>query len=699
MEPDMTFPRRYLLGALVILAAVVAPGAAGASVAPGQLQPGFVPLAQRFGDPTGNESATSVAVRDDGRLVVAAFNDVDLDRMIVGLRADGQLDTSFSGDGVWRMPSGDDTIIRAVTTQADGKVVFAGDDATTNTMVIGRLMKDGELDPTFGNGDGLHVVTTTVGAAPRIERVFVEPDGKVTFAGTTYVIGKARERVSGKLTATGLDDPAFVGTPYLTVGGGGSGDNDRLGGIVRMNDGSYVMGDAHGTGMTGIWKIGPNGNWSMLKDINLVNTVDEPVDVVAVDASHVAVLVTGTPWNTALTMVNTEATPALDTSFGTNGIATPFASSMRGEQILRQGDGRLLVAGFDGTHRTIERLDATGTPDATFGVAGVVSLGGSSQRSSSIKLHHVAIETDGSIVSASHVGAPDTRVVAVDRVLGRVSRVRAAVLTSVAAPYTNTATAITLRTINDGPDMTGPATAAFAVASELRIDAVTGGTCTLATPTSGSCLLAPIAAGASRDVTLTVRSATIGTRAISLRVSGSFYDDVTSDDESNLALAFAAPPLKVTPNAVSIKGSAGGGPTPAGASGTPQHPVLPKMALRRIARLHGRVMGCGRTVRGACRIARIRRGHRTAALFLRASAYPLPGTDKRNVRVTVQRKEHGRFITRGGGTLGLSIRGIIEFPLPKEMRGAADTWRMRIFVARTSTSKAARSAWFYVRVA
>jgi uncharacterized delta-60 repeat protein len=694
----MNFPRRYLLGALVILAAVVAPGAAGASVAPGQLQPGFVPLAQRFGDPSGLETATSVAVRDDGRIVVSAFNDVDLDRMIIGLRADGQVDTSFSGDGVWRMPSGDETIVRAVATQPDGKVLFAGDDQTTNTMVIGRLMKDGELDPTFGNGDGLHVVTTYTGAAPRIERVFLEPDGKVTFAGTMYVIGKARELVIGKLTAAGLDDPAFVGTPYLTFGGGGSGDNDRLGGIVRMNDGSYVMGDAHGTGMTGIWKIGPNGNWSILKDINLVNTVDEPVDIAAVDATHVAVLVTGTPWNSAMTMINTEATPALDTSFGTNGIATPFATSMRGEQLLRQSDGRLLVAGFDGTHRTIERLEANGTPDGTFGTAGVVSLDGASQRSSSIKLHHIAIETDGSIVSASHVGAPDARVVAVDRVLGRVSRVRAAVLTSVPAPYTNTATAITLRTINDGPDMTGPATAAFSVASELKIDSVTGGTCTLATPTSGSCQLTPIPAGRSRDVTLTVRSATIGTRAISLRVAGAFYDDVTSDDESNLALAFSAPPLKLTPNAVSVNGSAGGGATPPGATGTPEHPVLPKMALRRITKLNGRLMACGLTPRGACKIARIRAGHRTAALFLRASAYPLPGTDKRMVQVTVQRKEHGRFFTRGGGTLGLSVKGIIDFALPKEMRGAPDTWRMQIFVAKTATSKAARSAWFYVRV-
>ena len=150
---------------LLALCACLAMPSSAAALAPGDALPGFVPTAATFGPVTGQESATSVVVQPDGKVLVAVLNDAESDRRIVRLLADGALDPSFGTGGVWHQPRANATTVRALALQPDGKIVFVGEDATQPAIVVGRLTSDGVLDSTFAN-DGLHVSALAAGSDP-----------------------------------------------------------------------------------------------------------------------------------------------------------------------------------------------------------------------------------------------------------------------------------------------------------------------------------------------------------------------------------------------------------------------------------------------------------------------------------------------------------------------------------------------------
>ena len=65
----------------------------------------------------------------------------------------GDLDTTFDGDGVARTDEG--IIISAVAVQSDGKILVAGfKRGGVTDLVLARYLPDGNLDLTFGAGDG-----------------------------------------------------------------------------------------------------------------------------------------------------------------------------------------------------------------------------------------------------------------------------------------------------------------------------------------------------------------------------------------------------------------------------------------------------------------------------------------------------------------------------------------------------------------
>ena len=96
----------------------------------------------------------------------------------------------------------------------------------------------------------------------------------------------------------------------------------------------------------------------------------------------------------------------LDPTFGTGGIALgPVGSNA--EAIVRQPDGKLVVAGYRATsplHFFVARYDADGTPDASFGTGGVVETPIGTGHAGARGL---VLQPDGKIVAAgSHVKGP-----------------------------------------------------------------------------------------------------------------------------------------------------------------------------------------------------------------------------------------------------------------------------------------------------
>jgi uncharacterized delta-60 repeat protein len=181
--------------------------------------------------------AEAAVVDGDGRIVVvgSAPGAGDDDVAIARYLPTGELDTSFSGDGKLKTEVsfyGHDTAY-AVAMDGD-KVVVAGAGENlgdSRDFFILRYEQDGDLDTSF-DGDGIKMIDVTAGEDDGVEALVVQPDGKYLLAGyTTGTVGRdfalARMNSDGSPDDGAIDDP----TPLDRFGAVGAG------GIVTLDFG------------------------------------------------------------------------------------------------------------------------------------------------------------------------------------------------------------------------------------------------------------------------------------------------------------------------------------------------------------------------------------------------------------------------------------------------------------------------------
>jgi uncharacterized delta-60 repeat protein len=101
-------------------------------------------------DPTpDDQSSMGLAVGSDGRAFY--LEDLFTDLKLVGLTRSGQIDMSFGTGG--RVDLSSKVLGFAMAVSPGGKVVVAGyDPASSSSINVVRVARDGRLDPTFGNG-------------------------------------------------------------------------------------------------------------------------------------------------------------------------------------------------------------------------------------------------------------------------------------------------------------------------------------------------------------------------------------------------------------------------------------------------------------------------------------------------------------------------------------------------------------------
>src|SRR5262249_9417543 len=114
----------------------------------------------------------------------------------------------------------------------------------------------------------------------------------------------------------------------------------------------------------------------------------------------------------ATALVRYDGDGTVDPLFGVNGtvpITFDGGLAVEAQDVAVQPDGRIVLAGYTGprfgspTDFAVARYLADGTPDPTFGTAGVVVTDwyGSTDRA-----YAVLIQSDGRIVVAGHAGTP-----------------------------------------------------------------------------------------------------------------------------------------------------------------------------------------------------------------------------------------------------------------------------------------------------
>ena len=249
----------------------------------------------------------------------------------------GALDPTFGSDGIalGETPS----LGRDLALDSNGRIVFVGARSTSGPPddgLLGRLLPDGTLDPSF-DGDGTQTVSVVCSIAPRsiLEAVDVTAGGDVVAAGTTG----CRRGIVARFLENGAPDHAF--------------------------------------GTVGVFQYWPDA--ASLSSAFFGLDVAPDGTVVAV-GREVREEKSGEV-RTYLLVVRLTAQGQPDPSFGTDGVVRLRVSDdllpdSQLNDLVIYPDGRVLSVGYvliGGAYQSVvTRLNADGTPDATFEGGGLV---------------------------------------------------------------------------------------------------------------------------------------------------------------------------------------------------------------------------------------------------------------------------------------------------------------------------------------
>jgi uncharacterized delta-60 repeat protein len=124
----------------------------------------------------GNITITDGTAQSDGKTLVAGTIDGSSgkDLFVARVTADGALDTSFSGDGIATVSIGTaDALDASLAIDSSGRIIVAG--GTQNSFSVLRLLSNGDLDSSF-SGDGITTLSTP---GYSIDDVAIQSDGKI----------------------------------------------------------------------------------------------------------------------------------------------------------------------------------------------------------------------------------------------------------------------------------------------------------------------------------------------------------------------------------------------------------------------------------------------------------------------------------------------------------------------------------------
>ncbi len=285
--------------------------------------------------PDGEDAVGGGALSPDGKILLAGGSWAprgETDFAFVRYTADGDLDPTFSGDGIDSIDLEDYESAGGVALQPDGKIVSAGSGSPTDSFTVLRLLPNGDLDPDFGTGG---VVQTQLGVPE-------EPD----VPRAIHVLG------DGRILVTGTADYSWPYDDFAAVRYLANGDLDESfgdGGIAIVHADRAQWGFASAVMQDGKIVIGGEA---------------EAPEAFMYESRLVRLLPDG----------------AVDETFGDNGVVTEdFGGSGATYALAVDPDGKLISGGFshDGSFQNVKfalaRYNDDGTLDAGFGDGGVRS--------------------------------------------------------------------------------------------------------------------------------------------------------------------------------------------------------------------------------------------------------------------------------------------------------------------------------------
>jgi uncharacterized delta-60 repeat protein len=339
---------------------------------PGDLDTSFGSGGKKTVNFGGVDAANVVLVQRNGRVVAAGGGGPASSFCVVRLRsANGTLDPTFGSGGKRVIDFGtDDEAVHGAALQPDGKIVLAGDTRLQPAVV--RLKPNGALDPTF-DGDGRKVFSW--GAIGRVTAVVVAPNGKILLGGFSGPEGGNIQ--VARLKANGAFDATFGTGGIAAVDFGGTEFGEAM---AHQADGRILVAGRASPGAAVVARLRATGaldpDFGTGGRVTLSAATSAGAVLVAPDRN---ILVAGnTSGSAVMTVTRLRPDGSLETTFGSGGTATVDFGSLAdllGGAVL-QPDGKIVLAGYTQASEdvAVARLNANGSPDATFGTGGKATV-------------------------------------------------------------------------------------------------------------------------------------------------------------------------------------------------------------------------------------------------------------------------------------------------------------------------------------
>ena len=262
---------------------------------------------------------------------------------IIKLNEDGTVDPTFNTG------TGANSDIYDMKIQNDGKIVIVGYFTSFNGVPsnrIARLNSDGSRDTTFNIGTGLN---------NRVDKVLIQPDGKIILVGSFTVFNGASKLRIARLNTDGTLDTTF------TVSA-----NNPVYAIARQDDGKLILGGAFSALNTSsaprIGRINADGTFD--NTFNVGNGPNAAINALTVSPSGKIVVGGGfTSFDSGVqqSFVQLNSNGSIDTGF-----QNPTGTNSNVITLVFQNDGKLLIGGYftayNGTGRNrIARINTNET--------------------------------------------------------------------------------------------------------------------------------------------------------------------------------------------------------------------------------------------------------------------------------------------------------------------------------------------------
>jgi len=290
------------------------------------------------------------------------------------------LDTNFGDSGRVITDFGKHSGAVGVKVQADSRIVIAG--WTIANFAMARYSEHGDLDSSFGK-NGL-VTTDFNGNDDFCYALDIQSDGKILVAGSTRATGSETDFAIARYNTNGTLDKSFGtnGKSITDLGG-----NDEISCIAFQSDGKIIVGatkynNLYSEGDFALGRYDKSGKPDSSFGVNGFAVLNiggyDIARSIAIQKDDKIILAGGNGDDFAL--IRYESNGVVDSSFGTNGIATTDLGAVDyASSVLIASDGKILAGGVANVSGDIPKValakyDLDGTPENSFGVNGKTIL-------------------------------------------------------------------------------------------------------------------------------------------------------------------------------------------------------------------------------------------------------------------------------------------------------------------------------------